>query len=135
MCNLHQFVVDNIGEVIGGKPVPLANDEVVLDLGFLVASVDNILHHHWLLVDTNRRKLSKRDSGVDMSWYMDRHILPETLLNFAVLLGWGKPSSFKGDVMTLQEMVDNVSPFSSHLSYHTNLTPHHSSPPNSAKAT
>ncbi|KAM7202287.1 glutamyl-tRNA synthetase [Naviculisporaceae sp. PSN 640] len=66
--------------------------------------------HVGLLVDKNRRKLSKRDSGVDMSWYKDRGILPSTLLNFAVLLGWGRPSSVKSDVMTLNQMVDNFIP-------------------------
>ncbi|KAK4217890.1 glutamyl-tRNA synthetase [Rhypophila decipiens] len=66
-----------------------------------------VFAHVGLLVDEKRHKLSKRDSGVDMSWYKERHILPDTLLNFALLLGWGRPSSVKSDVMTLQDMIDN----------------------------
>lgn len=42
-----------------------------------------------------------------MSWYKDGYILPEALLNFAVLLGWrGKQ---KLGILGLQDMVDNVS--------------------------
>lgn len=97
--------------------------------------------HVGLLVDENRRKLSKRDSGVDMSWYKDRHVLPDTLLNFSALLGWGRPSSMKSDVMTLQEMVDNVRVISLSLPPPlkiidgSNNKPICSSLPSSAKAT
>ncbi|KAK4224769.1 putative mitochondrial glutamyl-tRNA synthetase [Podospora fimiseda] len=70
--------------------------------------------HLGLLVDAQRQKLSKRHLGVNMSWYQDRYILPETLLNFVSLLGWrgrdasgGKKPGGNGDVMTLQDMIDN----------------------------
>ncbi|KAK4167605.1 putative mitochondrial glutamyl-tRNA synthetase [Cladorrhinum sp. PSN259] len=70
--------------------------------------------HLGLLVDAQRQKLSKRHKGVNMSWYQDRYILPETLINFVSLLGWrgrdasgGKKAGGNGDVMNLQDMVDN----------------------------
>ena len=64
--------------------------------------------HLGLLVDQNRQKLSKRDNSANIAWYKDNLVLPSALLNFVALLGWrGKGPS--RDVMTLQEMVDNVS--------------------------
>ncbi|KAK4661555.1 Glutamate--tRNA ligase mitochondrial [Podospora pseudopauciseta] len=73
--------------------------------------------HLGLLVDENRQKLSKRHSGVSMTWYQEHGILPQTLLNFVALLGWRgrdaaatggakKKSGPNGDVMSLDEMVD-----------------------------
>ncbi|EAQ91129.1 hypothetical protein CHGG_03064 [Chaetomium globosum CBS 148.51] len=64
--------------------------------------------HLGLLVDKNRQKLSKRDNSASMEYYQNGHILPSALLNFAVLLGWRAPPT-KGDVMTLEEMVENLS--------------------------
>jgi glutamyl-tRNA synthetase len=63
--------------------------------------------HLGLLVDKNRQKLSKRDNSANLEYYQDGHILPAALLNFAVLLGWRAPPSTK-DVLTLQDMIDNV---------------------------
>jgi glutamyl-tRNA synthetase len=64
--------------------------------------------HLGLLVDKNRQKLSKRDNSANLEYYQDGHILPAAVLNFAVLLGWRAPPSTK-DVLTLQDMIDNVS--------------------------
>lgn len=63
--------------------------------------------HLGLLVDKNRQKLSKRDNSASMEYYQNGHILPSALINFAVLLGWRAPPT-KGDVMSLEEMVENV---------------------------
>ncbi|KAK3997697.1 putative mitochondrial glutamyl-tRNA synthetase [Cladorrhinum sp. PSN332] len=70
--------------------------------------------HVGLLVDAQRQKLSKRDKGANLSWYQDRNILPETLLNFVSLLGWrgrdasgGKKAGGNGDVMSMKDLVDN----------------------------
>jgi glutamyl/glutaminyl-tRNA synthetase len=43
-----------------------------------------------------------------MSWYKENNILPGTLLNFAVLLGWHRKNA-KSDFMSLEEMVNSVS--------------------------
>ncbi|KAK3940343.1 mitochondrial putative glutamate--tRNA ligase [Diplogelasinospora grovesii] len=64
--------------------------------------------HVGLLVDNKRQKLSKRHQGTDMTWYRNRQVLPDALLNFAVLLGWNRTNS-KEDVMSLQEMIDSFS--------------------------
>jgi glutamyl/glutaminyl-tRNA synthetase len=42
-----------------------------------------------------------------MGWYKDRHVLPDALLNFAVLLGWRGVEKKK--TLGLQDIIDNVS--------------------------
>ncbi|KAL2260275.1 hypothetical protein VTK26DRAFT_5746 [Humicola hyalothermophila] len=64
--------------------------------------------HVGLLVDAKRQKLSKRDDSANLAWYKDNLILPSALLNFTALLGW-RGRGPQGEVMTLQEMVDNFS--------------------------
>ena len=70
--------------------------------------------HVGLLVDTSGQKLSKRHKGVNIDWYKQERILPPALLNFAALLGWGRPDDHEM-VMGLQDMVDKVWPTQPHL--------------------
>lgn len=62
--------------------------------------------HVALLLDEKREKLSKR-LGASMAVFKDQNVIPEALLNFAVLLGWyrGKNS----EVLTLNDMAKEVS--------------------------
>ena len=60
-------------------------------------------------MDEKRQKLSKRHQGVDMAWYKQRDILPPAMLNFAALLGWSKGPGMRSDVLSLNDMVENVS--------------------------
>ncbi|KAL2156279.1 hypothetical protein VTH82DRAFT_1024 [Thermothelomyces myriococcoides] len=64
--------------------------------------------HLGLLADRYRQKLSKREDSANLQYYKDGHILPSALLNFVVLLGWRAPPA-KGDVMSLEEMINNFS--------------------------
>jgi glutamyl-tRNA synthetase len=59
-------------------------------------------------VDEKRQKLSKRDNSANIAWYREQLFLPSALLNFTVLLG-SRGSKTGSDIMTLQDMVDNVS--------------------------
>lgn len=45
--------------------------------------------HLPLLVDEQRKKLSKRKHNTDLLSYRDQGFLPETMLNYLALLGWG----------------------------------------------
>ena len=60
-----------------------------------------------LLVDEAGNKLSKRNFDTDISSFKEQETFPETLANFAALLGWSHKE--KSDVMTLQQLVDNFS--------------------------
>ncbi|KAG9201055.1 Glutamate--tRNA ligase mitochondrial [Epicoccum nigrum] len=63
--------------------------------------------HVGLLVDEAGNKLSKRNFDTDISSFKEQETFPETLANFAALLGWSHKE--KSDVMTLQQLVDNFS--------------------------
>ncbi|KAF1927602.1 glutamyl-tRNA synthetase [Didymella exigua CBS 183.55] len=63
--------------------------------------------HVGLLVDEAGNKLSKRNFDTDMAAFQDMHILPETLTNFAALLGWSHRE--KTDVMTLAQLASSFS--------------------------
>jgi len=62
--------------------------------------------HISLLVDENRQKLSKRMESINIRSLREQGVLPETLNNYAALLGWShnEPS----DVMTHQDLIDKV---------------------------
>ncbi|KAI0382667.1 hypothetical protein F5Y04DRAFT_41483 [Hypomontagnella monticulosa] len=63
--------------------------------------------HVGLLVNQEKQKLSKRHGDVDIASWRDRGILPITLLNYVMLLGWSLGKGVKGqrEVMDLDEMV------------------------------
>ncbi|EGE04210.1 glutamyl-tRNA synthetase [Trichophyton equinum CBS 127.97] len=62
--------------------------------------------HVPLLVDMNGQKLSKRNADIDISFFKDQQgIFPETLANFAALLGWSHTR--KSDVFSLKELEEN----------------------------
>ncbi|KAI1497516.1 hypothetical protein F5X99DRAFT_361687 [Biscogniauxia marginata] len=63
--------------------------------------------HVGLLVDKDKKKLSKRDGDFEISSWRDRGVLPGALLNYVMLLGWSPGKSEKGrsDVMDLNDMI------------------------------
>lgn len=61
--------------------------------------------HVGLLVDENGNKLSKRNFDTDITAFKEMEIFPETLTNFAALLGWSHKE--KSDVMDLQTLINN----------------------------
>jgi glutamyl-tRNA synthetase len=60
--------------------------------------------HMPLLVNEGRKKLSKRRDDVSMSDYRDRGYLPEAMVNYLALLGWGPPDGI--EVRPVSEIVD-----------------------------
>lgn len=59
--------------------------------------------HLPIILNTERKKLSKRDGATAVSEYESQGFLPEALRNFLVLLGWS-PGDDR-EVLTLDEMV------------------------------
>jgi glutamyl-tRNA synthetase len=60
--------------------------------------------HVGLLVDEQGNKLSKRNFDTDITAFKEMEIFPETLTNFAALLGWSHRES--SDVMDLQQLIE-----------------------------
>lgn len=63
--------------------------------------------HVPLLLNADRSKLSKRQNDVAAEDYIDKGYLPETLINFLVLLGWN--SGDTQEIFTMQELIDTFS--------------------------
>ena len=60
--------------------------------------------HLPILVDEQRKKLSKRKHSVAVSDFQARGILPEAMVNYLALLGWGPPDGI--EVRPLAELVE-----------------------------
>ena len=58
--------------------------------------------HLPIVVGEGNKRLSKRDKGSGLSEYVERGFLPEGLLNYLALLGWGIADD--RDVFTMEEM-------------------------------
>ncbi|GAA4975247.1 glutamate--tRNA ligase [Kineococcus glutinatus] len=79
----------------------LALYDALLDVG--VATHVPVFGHLPYVMGEGNRKLSKRDPESNLFHHRDRGFLPEGLLNYLALLGWGIAED--RDVFTLQEMV------------------------------
>jgi glutamyl-tRNA synthetase len=60
--------------------------------------------HLPMVTGEGNRKLSKRDPGSGLTEYVERGFLPEGVLNYLALLGWGIADDH--DVFTMQEMAE-----------------------------
>jgi glutamyl-tRNA synthetase len=60
--------------------------------------------HLPLLVNEQRKKLSKRRDDVSIGDYRERGYLPEAMVNYLALLGWGPPDEV--EIRPLGEIVD-----------------------------
>jgi glutamyl-tRNA synthetase len=62
------------------------------------------LAHLPLLVNEQRKKLSKRRDELSVEAYKDRGFLPEAMCNYLALLGWGPPDGV--EVRPIEEIVE-----------------------------
>lgn len=60
--------------------------------------------HLPLLLDTNRKKLSKRTAETGLLAYRDKGYLPEAMVNFLALLGWNPKT--EEEVFTIEDLVE-----------------------------
>lgn len=63
--------------------------------------------HLSIILDEERKKLSKRKGATSCHEFMKEGYLPEALLNFLVLLGWSHPEG--KEILSLEEMIDSFS--------------------------
>lgn len=63
--------------------------------------------HISLVLDEDRKKLSKRRGAVACGQFKDEGYLPEALLNFVALLGWSHPEG--KEIMSLEDMTQAFS--------------------------
>ncbi len=60
--------------------------------------------HLPLLVNKNRQKLSKRRDQVSVEEFFDSGYLPEAMVNYLALLGWGTKND--REILTVEELID-----------------------------
>lgn len=65
--------------------------------------------HLPLLLNTDRSKLSKRQSHTSVNWYRDQGYMPEAVINFVALLGWNPGNADYQEIFTLPELIEKFS--------------------------
>ncbi len=63
--------------------------------------------HHPLILGPDRTPLSKRHGATAVSQYREEGFLPESLLNYLVLLGWSPPEG--DEILSLEKMIQSFS--------------------------
>ncbi len=72
-------------------------------LGFKIPK----FYHVPMILNTQGKKLSKRDGALDVMEYKNEGYLPEALLNFLVRLGWSHGDQ---EIFSLEEMIEFFNP-------------------------
>ncbi|MGI8434664.1 MAG: glutamate--tRNA ligase [Nocardioidaceae bacterium] len=89
-------------DLLSSTPRQIALYAALLDLG-IGRGAPRFAHLPIVMGEGNKR-LSKRDRGAGLAEYVERGFLPEGLLNYLALLGWG--ISEDRDVFSMNEMVE-----------------------------
>ncbi|MCU1452122.1 MAG: glutamate--tRNA ligase [Acidimicrobiales bacterium] len=93
-----------ITHVIRGEDHLNSTPKYLLLLQALGIAPPGAFAHMPLLVNEQRKKLSKRRDDVSMADYRDRGYLPEAMVNYLALLGWGPPDGV--EVRPIPELVE-----------------------------
>ena len=89
-------------DLLSSTPRQIALYEALAELG--VGSGSPRFGHLPIVMGEGNKRLSKRDKGSGLSEYMERGFLPEGILNYLALLGWGIAED--RDVFTMDEMAE-----------------------------
>ncbi len=93
-----------ITHVIRGEDLLNTTPKVLLLRRALGVGHDPVYAHLPLIVNEQRKKLSKRRDDVAVEDYRDRGYLPEAMVNYLALLGWGPPDGV--EIRPVAEIVD-----------------------------
>lgn len=90
-------------DLMSSTPRQVVMHQALRDLGVADGPMPRFAHLP-LITGTGNRKLSKRDPESSFQLYRDRGFLPEGILNYLALLGWGIGGDV--EVFSLDEMTD-----------------------------
>jgi glutamyl-tRNA synthetase len=118
LANAVDDVDMGITHVIRGEDLLPSTPKYLLLRAALGAMEPPVFAHVPLIVNEKRQKLSKRRDPVALELYRDEGYLPEVMLNFLALLGWGPPSG--REQLPLEDMVaefrlEDVNPSSAYF--------------------
>lgn len=93
-----------ITHVIRGEDLVNTTPKVLLLREALGATSHPVYAHLPLIVNEQRKKLSKRRDDVNVGEYLDRGFLPEAMLNYLATLGWGPSDGI--EIRPIGEIID-----------------------------
>ncbi len=93
-----------ITHVVRGEDLLNTTPKVVLLRAALDATDMPTFAHLPLIVNKQRKKLSKRRDDVSLISYRDQGVLPAAMVNYLALLGWGPPDDI--EVRPLSEIIE-----------------------------
>ena len=93
-----------ITHVVRGEDLLNTTPRVLLLRAALGATDTPAFAHLPLIVNKQRKKLSKRRDDVSLTSYRDQGVLPAAMVNYLALLGWGPPDGT--EVRPLAEIVE-----------------------------
>jgi len=96
----------NISHVIRGED-HLSNTPRQILLYRAMGWQPPVFAHHPLILGPDRSPLSKRHGATAVSQYREEGFLPESLLNYLVLLGWASPSG--EEILPLEKIIESFS--------------------------
>lgn len=93
-----------ITHVVRGEDLlPVTPRQILLSRAF-GRSDDPVFAHLPLIVGADRAPLSKRHGDVAVGWYRDAGFVPEALVNYLALLGWGPEG--ESEILALADLVE-----------------------------
>ncbi|QGG94701.1 glutamate--tRNA ligase [Actinomarinicola tropica] len=104
LANAIDDIEMGITHVVRGEDLVNTTPKVLLLREALGATVHPVYAHLPLIVNEQRKKLSKRRDDVNVADYLSRGILPEAMLNYLATLGWGAPDGV--EIRPLTEVVE-----------------------------
>ena len=104
LANAHDDADMGITHVIRGEDHVNSTPKYLLLADALGLPRPTAFAHMPLLVNEGRKKLSKRRDDVSMADYRDRGYLPEAMVNYLALLGWGPDDGI--EVRPVAEIVE-----------------------------
>lgn len=94
----------SITHVVRGEDLlPVTPRQILLSRAF-GRGEDPAFAHLPLIVGADRAPLSKRHGDVAVGWYRDAGFVPEALVNYLALLGWGPEG--ESEILPLAELVE-----------------------------
>jgi glutamyl-tRNA synthetase len=94
----------DITHVVRGEDLINVTPKVLLLRQALGIAGVPVFAHLPLIVNEQRKKLSKRRDDVSVGDYIDRGYLPEAMVNYLATLGWGAPDGV--EIRPLTEIID-----------------------------
>ena len=93
-----------ITHVVRGEDLVNVTPKVILLRRALGSDYLPVFAHLPLIVNDQRKKLSKRRDDVSLTSYRERGFLPQAMTNYLALLGWGPPDDV--EVRPMSEIVE-----------------------------